>query len=915
MPKLIYKTSWRTLLKVMFFVIILLTFHLSDSKAQQPSLEDLLTGNDDLIQEVMNHGKVMRDRRQFDQALSAFQLVLTKEPVNDEATYQTALTYYAAHRWEDAMNWFDTVVIFNPQQRDAFSKRWKSLLELGKSDTLIEKAAKQAVRKEIASFLKRYPWDWETLNTAREGALLLDDENLIQELTERLLANFPNSPASYSIIEERFWDGYFEVFNDDLALIKFTGTFLAEYQHTDFRETVWKFLVKALFEANEQKLLRNALNNWLSEDPDNPVPYERTVYYLHQVGVPADSLMPLARQAVDLCRGWRGKSLKHVEQRILEGKSLYAQTRINMIELLLEQERLTEARLWLGEGLRHSEFGVDDFDSDAPFYFLLGIISEREGKFDEALDDYVECLVQGDMRGKWIALADSAAHNLFDTQFSDVNMEFVDYIRERRQYHGPIFDEVSDQIGLSNINASRVAWGDVNQDGYDDLLCGGRRLFLNDKGEKFIEVTAEAGLDNLPGISGGVWADVDVDGDLDLFCAGNGQGDRLFINSDIKHDIPIFIDVTDQLGVSDGYSSEGAAWGDLQGDGRPDLYVANYETPGSSLGVGTPDFLYVNYSDESAECGFRFEKLDPDSGLKPPFGIDLCGRGVTWGDFDGDLDQDIYVSDYRLQENLLWENRDGKQISHACYYEIAGVDHDGWRGHTIGSEWGDFDNDGDLDLISANLAHPRYIEYSDRTCLYENRLQEEGVFKDVRRDWRLKYEETHSDPGWGDVDADGDLDLYLTSIYPNRRSFLYLNDLEGKTFQEVTYLSGTRVTNGWGCAYSDFDNDGDLDLVVGSGDGIRLFRQRNHTNHWLEVEIDAEGSGYGTRVTLVQGDKLQLRELTGGKGTTSQHSNILFFGLGNYDKPVDLRIIFPGNNRIHLENVKIDQRLRVKEPN
>ncbi|HDH57222.1 MAG TPA: CRTAC1 family protein, partial [Bacteroidetes bacterium] len=239
---------------------------------------------------------------------------------------------------------------------------------------------------------------------------------------------------------------------------------------------------------------------------------------------------------------------------------------------------------------------------------------------------------------------------------------------------------------------------------------------------------------------------------------------------------------------------------------------------------------------------------------------------------------------------------------------------DGWWGHTIGSEWGDFDNDGDLDLITANLAHPRYIEFSNRTCLYENRLDEDGIFREVRGEWGIKYEETHSDPAWGDVDADGDLDLYLTSVYPNRRSFLYLNDFENQRFIDVTYLAGVRITNGWGCAFSDFDNDGDLDLAVGSNDGVHLFRNRGTDRHWIEFEVRAAGGACGTRLILKRGQETQLREISGGKGTTSQHSRIVYFGLGESDKPVNLEVRFPSGEVVNLKGLGVDRRIVITPP-
>ena len=99
---------------------------------------------------------------------------------------------------------------------------------------------------------------------------------------------------------------------------------------------------------------------------------------------------------------------------------------------------------------------------------------------------------------------------------------------------------------------------------------------------------------------------------------------------------------------------------------------------------------------------------------------DLCGRGVSPCDYDRDGDMDIFVSNYRLQENFLWENRRGEAVNAALLRGVAGTETDGWWGHTIGSAWADWDNDGDWDLFSANLAHPRYITFSDRSMLYRN---------------------------------------------------------------------------------------------------------------------------------------------------------------------------------------------------
>jgi hypothetical protein len=277
-----------------------------------------------------------------------------------------------------------------------------------------------------------------------------------------------------------------------------------------------------------------------------------------------------------------------------------------------------------------------------------------------------------------------------------------------------------------------------------------------------------------------------------------------------------------------------------------------------------------------------------------------------------------------LQENFLWLNRgDGAFENVAPRLGVAGDEVDGWFGHTIGAAWGDYDNDGDLDLFTADLAHPRYIQFSNRSRLYENLGPgTEPRFRDRRAESAIRFEETHSNPAWADVDNDGDLDLYITSIYENRRSFLYENlgrpyPDSSVVFREATWLSGTRAFNGWGCGFADFDNDGDPDLVVGSGSGLRLFRNDTRSaNHWLQVRCvgtNANRAGIGCRVTVRRGTRTWIREVEGGSGTTSQNSLVQHFGLGASADPVDVEVRFGPNSLVRLEGVLPDQQVVVRE--
>lgn len=493
------------------------------------------------------------------------------------------------------------------------------------------------------------------------------------------------------------------------------------------------------------------------------------------------------------------------------------------------------------------------------------------------------------------------------------------------------------------VDLSRVAWGDYDNDGDEDLLVNGSRLFRNDGAGGFTEVTEAAGLGTYPA-NGGVWADYDNDGWLDFYatrsnylplcdpstpcaddrydcvlgrcryrprcdggtpcttagwsCGADGRcappapeteaemdHDRLWRNNGDS----TFTDASIEAGAPYDYlPSEGAAWADMDNDGFVDLYVANYEIPPSWVGdaraEGTPDFLWQNNGDGT------FTDLSWESGIR---GLPAqCGRGVNWADYDEDGWQDIFVSNYRLDFNFLWRNRGwGRFDMVAGDAGVGGEEIQGAYGHTIGSEWGDFDGDGHLDLFTANLAHPRFIEFSDKSMLYVSSGPPDWTFTDVREAAGIGYYETHSDTALGDYDNDGWLDLFVTGIYKGYRSFLYRN-LGALSFEEATYPEGIFVDNGWGAAWADMDNDGDLDLAVRGGP----FRNDAPRGNWIEIRLvgqTANRAAIGARVRLTAGGRTQTRQVEGGKGTTTQNSLTLHFGLGQATQADRVEISWP----------------------
>ncbi len=476
------------------------------------------------------------------------------------------------------------------------------------------------------------------------------------------------------------------------------------------------------------------------------------------------------------------------------------------------------------------------------------------------------------------------------------------------------FDDVTDEVGLGGVRAGRVAVGDFDEDGDPDLCFSGR-LFRNDKGKRFVEVDAKAGGIAQRG-SSALFGDYDNDGDLDVLLPA-GPHPRLWRNTG-KRGRYAFEDVTKEAGldaIKITAPPEGAAWVDVDGDGWLDMYLAAYEAP---MSTGHQDHLVRNNGDGTFSSATEASQVGEVAVQ--------CGRGVATADFDGDGDRDLYVSNYRLNPNFLFEN-DGQGVftetSEARGIRGVRQPSDGrYFGHTIGSCFGDVDNDGDLDLFAANLAHPRFVfqGFSNLSMLYINSGPEGGYrFTDERRERGIRFQETHSDPALVDFDNDGDLDLSLTCIYEGVPTALYENDGSGR-FTPITFRSRAVAFNGWGQAWLDFDGDGDLDWLVASNSGCRLFRNGGNDNHWLALRLDAKRAnryGIGARVTVktLEGDASRtfVRELTSARGTTSQDGEILHFGLGDYAGKVRLTVRWPDTLQEESQTVRTDRQFKVKQ--
>ena len=542
--------------------------------------------------------------------------------------------------------------------------------------------------------------------------------------------------------------------------------------------------------------------------------------------------------------------------------------------------------------------------------------------------------------GRFLLIAALAAlpAGATDAQFRDVSSE-----------SGLEFELVSGSAGKPYIlesMAGGVGFVDYDDDGWTDiyLVNGGTldalgrgvprpsdRLYRNNRDGTFDDVTSEAGLGDSSWGMGVAVADVDNNGYEDIYVTNYGPnhlylnlGDGTFRNAAVPE-------------IEGSAWSSSASFGDYDLDGDLDLYVANYlefdpdDLPDDSQlcryrgirvqcgprgMIPTADRLYENLG------AGRFRDATSESGVgSVPASY---GLGVVWTDYDDDGDPDVYVANDSTPNYLFRNNGDGTFVETALLAGIA-LSADGKEQAGMGIDFGDFDNDGRMDLIVTNFS-------DDYNTLYRN--VGHGMFRDVSARAGMS-EPTWAKLSWGvgfvDFDLDGFVDVVIADghVYPEvdrhdfgiryRQPNSAFRNLGDGTFREMAMPDAPAgPQSSRGLAAGDYDNDGRIDLLIANLDARpTLLRGTARTGHWLLFDLRgtrSNRSAIGARVTVEADGLRQVREVRSGGSYQSQNDRRLHFGLGQREKADLVTIRWPSGTTQELKAVEADQILRIDEP-
>ncbi len=800
------------------------------------------------VQAYLDAGDAYRARGETAAALDAYHNAHTAAPTQTGPLLALADTYQSLRYYGQAADALAQAVALDPQQFTWRRRYWA--LQWLRTPPL-DGAQRQALTAEINAFINQENTDPDYLLAAYKGARYIGDQNRQIQLLARLAAI------------------------DDPHV----------------REQTRQFLHQQLLALDDMALFRDLATLYTRHFPASPLtPLVEDVSALIPGREDSDTLLAdvaayRAAAATDL----------HVALRL--ATALLAGD-LGIEEVIeLGQQSLAA----LEKGLNPPCPGGRPCPADywrSEFHHLLGLAFHRQQQFDAAQRHFETAVTIDPLNalnhyglGRVLLAtgrpAEARRHFQQALRYNPLLADLIDPLPDAAAGHAPTppvtvrFTDITTEANLANIRVHQVAWGDYNNDGYDDLLLEGKILFQNTGNGGFINAGKGLAAGGYSWISGGVWSDIDNDGYLDIFAYSN-HGTVVLRNDQAGG----FIDVTpDMLPEDPGFTMAAAAWGDLDNDGFLDVIAINrrheriFDLPCHAARV------------LRNEGGRRFIEMPAVAGTLRA--ATQCLTSLRWVDLNDDAFLDLITTGDPSDRAGFWLNDGNLRLTRAPSGFAApdpGVDAN--RQDIITPVQGDFDGDGQLELLLRDpvplpLSRLAVVAGPDLTIPQKWSLLRQHL---LRNDTTRPA--SSGEAAVADMDNDGDLDLVLTGTPGRSYSRLYLNDGTGR-FTDATYASGLMIDTAQRVALADFDLDGDVDVLLLTGQGLRLLRNDLDTgSNWLALRFfDRQCNRFavGARIRIT-GASSQWRQLYSGGGLGSQDSATLHVGLGSHDGTVTVAV-------------------------
>ncbi|MDF1864106.1 MAG: FG-GAP-like repeat-containing protein [Saprospiraceae bacterium] len=465
--------------------------------------------------------------------------------------------------------------------------------------------------------------------------------------------------------------------------------------------------------------------------------------------------------------------------------------------------------------------------------------------------------------------------------------------------------ELASGVITSKLSDSRsVNFFDLNNDGWEDIyisngLSGGQPdlFYLNDGTGQFTEVTDMETLQASNPSDGASFVDYNNDGHIDgVISSWYGAEDLLYLNDGNGN-----LNYNSNAGIATGSFAETATFGDYDNDGWLDLYITN-------SGGNNKNYLYKNLKNG------KFERITNHVLVNDV----KLSRGAIWGDFNNDEITDLFVANENETSNDIFYGIGGGDFEKLTSGAIVSTQKSSMTG-----SWGDIDNDGDFDLFVGNSL---YFQ-QQRNQLYLNQGDE---FEVVTNGPIVTDEKCTYGSAFGDYDNDGDLDLIIANGFCNLglENTLYENQGDGSFIDASGQLASNFTFCSFGVAWGDVNNDGFLDLMVAncknnSSNGQKansLLLNKGNDHNWLKIKligIQSNKNAIGAKVKIkatIEGKEVwQTREIRSQSGYAGQNSMIVHFGLGNAENVDSLIINWPAGGTQIFENIEARQLLTISE--